>query len=81
MNAGISNAAKQGLNGIDKWREVGVGANLPEDAVYPTSEGPEVPLNRPKDKFNLMMRLHWPNDKKPAILNGTWHIPPVKTVP
>lgn len=138
--------------------EVGVGANLPEDAVYLTSDGPEItqkysgatkylmhfdpgqlppargfwsltmydaehffvdnPLNRytlsprdkltpnpdgstdlyiqadspgadkesnwlpaPKDRFNLMLRLYWPNDKKPSILNGTWHIPPVKPVP
>jgi hypothetical protein len=137
---------------------VGVGANLPEDAVYPTSEGPEVtqkysgatkyimhfdkdqlppargfwsltmytsdyffvdnPLNRytlsprdklatnpdgstdlfiqadspgpdkesnwlpaPKDRFSLMLRLYWPNEKKPSILDGTWHIPPVKPVP
>ncbi len=138
--------------------EVGVGANLPEDAVYPTSDGAEVkqkysgatkytmhfdkgqmppakgfwsltmynsdyffvdnPLNRytlsprdkfienpdgsvdiyiqpdspgpdkdanwlpaPKDGFSLMMRLYWPNEKKPSILDGTWHIPPVKPQP
>jgi hypothetical protein len=138
--------------------EVGVGANLPEDAVYPTSDGPDVkqkysgatkytmhfdrgqlppvrgfwsltmynanyffvdnPLNRytlsprdklatnpdgstdlyiqadspgpdkesnwlpaPKDRFSLMLRLYWPNEKKPSILDGTWHIPRVKAVP
>jgi hypothetical protein len=137
---------------------VGVGANLAEDAVYPTSEGPDVtqkysgttkymmhfdkgqlppvrgfwsltmynrdyffvdnPLNRytlsprdplktnpdgstdlyiqadspgadkesnwlpaPKDRFTLMLRLYWPNTTKPSILDGTWHIPPVKEVP
>jgi hypothetical protein len=38
-------------------------------------------LPAPKDRFNLMLRLYWPNDKKPSILNGTWHIPPVKPVP
>jgi hypothetical protein len=136
---------------------VGVGANLAEDAVYPTSEGPEAtqkysgatkymmhfdkgqlppargfwsltmynaeyffvdnPLNRytlsprdhlatnpdgstdlyiqadspgadkesnwlpaPKDRFTLMLRLYWPNTTKPSILDGTWHIPPVKEV-
>ena len=138
--------------------EVGVGANLPEDAVYPTSDATDLkqkysgatkytmhfdkgqlppargfwsltmyngdyffvdnPLNRytisardklvgnpdgstdiyiqadspgpdkeanwlpaPKDRFSLMLRLYWPNEKKPSILDGTWHIPPVKPQP
>ncbi|MDT5321481.1 MAG: hypothetical protein QOD88_4003, partial [Mycobacterium sp.] len=38
-------------------------------------------LPAPKDRFSLMLRLYWPNDKKPSILDGTWHIPPVKAVP
>ena len=135
----------------------GLGANRPEDAVYPTSEGPKLiekyngankyvlhfdkgemppvngfwsvtmynakyffvdnPLNRynvsqrnkftqnadgstdiyvqadspgkakesnwlpsPKDDFVLMMRLYWPKDKDPTILNGSWKIPEVKKV-
>jgi hypothetical protein len=135
----------------------GLGANRPEDAVYPTSEGPEIvqkyngankyvlhfdkgqmppvdgfwsvtmynaqyffvdnPLNRynvsqrnkfitnadgstdiyiqadspgkakesnwlpaPKDDFVLMMRLYWPKEKAPTILNGSWKIPGVKKV-
>ena len=135
----------------------GLGANRPEDAVYPTSEGPEIlqkyngankyvlhfdkgqmppvdgfwsvtmynakyffvdnPLNRynvsqrnkfktnadgstdiyiqadspgkdkesnwlpaPKDDFVLMMRLYWPKEKDPTILNGSWKIPAVKKV-
>jgi hypothetical protein len=134
---------------------IGLGANRPQDAVYPTSEGPDVlkkysganryvmrfekgqlppvngfwsltmydaqyffvdnPLNRytlsqrnklkanpdgsidlyiqnespgkdkesnwlpaPKDEFILMMRLYWPKDKPPSILDGTWKIPEVK---
>lgn len=133
---------------------IGLGANRPEDAVYPTSEGPTLighytgakkyimhfpkgqlppvngfwsltmydkdyffvpnPLNRysisarqnlktnadgsvdlhiqnqspgagkesnwlpaPKDKFILMLRLYWPKEGKPSILNGTWKIPAV----
>jgi hypothetical protein len=133
---------------------IGLGANLPEDAVYPTSEGPDVlksfsgankyvmhfnkdelppvngfwsltlygadyffvpnPLNRytvsqrnkfktnpdgsvdlyiqnespgrdkeqnwlpaPKDKFILMLRLYWPKETPPSILDGSWKIPPV----
>jgi len=135
----------------------GLGANLPKDAVYPTSEGPEIiskyngankyvlhfdkgnmppvdrfwsltmynaqyffvdnPLNRytlsqrnklktnadgstdlyiqadspgkdkesnwlpaPIDDFVLMMRLYWPKEKDPSILNGTWKVPGVKKV-
>jgi hypothetical protein len=133
---------------------IGLGANLPEDAVYPTSEGPsmlgsysgekryvmhfdkgqlppvkgfwsitmydsdfffvENPLDRysisprqdlktnadgsvdlyvqhdspgadkesnwlpaPKDKFILMLRMYWPDEAQPSILDGTWTIPAV----
>ena len=135
----------------------GLGANRPQDAVYPTSEGPEIvskyngankyvlhfnkgemppvdgfwsvtmynaryffvanPLNRygvsardklksnpdgstdiyiqadspgkdkesnwlpaPKDDFVLMMRLYWPKETDPSILDGSWKIPGVKKV-
>jgi hypothetical protein len=134
---------------------IGLGANRPQDAVYPTSEGPDVlkkysgdkkyvmrfakgglppvdgfwsltmydkdyffvanPLNRytlsqrnklktnadgsvdlliqhespgrdkesnwlpaPKDEFILMMRLYWPKEKPPSIIDGSWKIPEVK---
>lgn len=136
---------------------IGLGANRPEDAVYPTSEGSSImspytgekkyrmhfnkgelppvngfwsltmydvnyffvpnPINRqsisarqdlkpnadgsvdlyiqnespgadkesnwlpaPKDKFILMMRLYWPKETAPSIIDGTWKIPPVKAV-
>lgn len=136
---------------------IGLGANRPQDAVYPTSEGPSAissytgeknyvmhfnkgelppvngfwsltmydkdyffvpnPLNRysisarqnlkanadgsvdlyiqnknpgpdqesnwlpaPKDKFILMMRLYWPKEKDPSILDGSWKIPRVRAV-
>jgi hypothetical protein len=36
-------------------------------------------LPAPKDKFVLMMRLYWPRDKAPSILDGTWK-PPAVTV-
>ena len=135
----------------------GLGANRPQDAVYPTSEGPKIvekyngankyvlhfdkgqmppvdgfwsvtmynaqyffvanPLNRynvsqrnkfitnadgstdiyiqadspgkakeanwlpaPKDDFVLMMRLYWPKEKPPSILDGSWKIPEVTKV-
>lgn len=136
---------------------IGLGANRPQDAVYPTSEGPsmlgsytgeknyvmhfdkgqlppvkgfwsltmydahyffvENPLNRysvsprqdlkqnpdgsvdlyiqhespgadkesnwlpaPKDKFILMLRMYWPQETVPSIIDGTWTIPRVKAV-
>jgi hypothetical protein len=135
----------------------GLGANRPEDAVYPTSGGPKLiekyngankyvlhfdkgemppvdgfwsvtmytakyffvdnPLNRynvsqrdkfktnadgstdiyvqadspgkdkesnwlpsPKDDFVLMMRLYWPKEEDPTILNGSWKIPEVSSI-
>jgi len=134
---------------------IGLGANRPEDALYPTSGGPDLvqsysgannyvmhfnkdelppvdgfwsltmydagyffvpnPLNRytlsqrskfkpnadgsidlyiqnaspgkdkeqnwlpaPKDKFILMLRMYWPKEKAPSILDGSWKIPPVE---
>jgi hypothetical protein len=134
---------------------IGLGANRPQDAVYPTSEGPDLvskysgekkyvlhfnkgemppvngfwsltmydanyffvpnPANRytvsqrdklkpnadgsvdlyiqnespgadleqnwlpaPKGQFILMMRLYWPKETPPSIIDGSWKIPPVK---
>jgi len=137
---------------------IGLGANRPQDAVYPTSEGPDLlkkysgarkyvmhfnkgemppvngfwsltmydasyffvpnPLDRytvsqrnklqtnadgsvdlyiqhdspgqekesnwlpaPSEAFVLMMRLYWPKQKQPSLLDGTWKIPEVREVP
>jgi hypothetical protein len=35
-------------------------------------------LPAPKDKFILMLRMYWPKEKNPSIIDGTWKIPPVK---
>src|SRR5215471_14640712 len=35
-------------------------------------------LPAPKDKFNLMMRMYWPNEKSPSIIDGSWKPPAVK---
>jgi len=35
-------------------------------------------LPAPAGKFILMMRLYWPNEHNPSILNGSWTIPGVK---
>jgi hypothetical protein len=37
-------------------------------------------LPAPSGKFILMMRLYWPKEKDPSIINGSWTPPPVKKV-
>jgi hypothetical protein len=37
-------------------------------------------LPAPADKFVLMMRLYWPNETAPSILDGSWQIPAVTKV-
>jgi hypothetical protein len=34
-------------------------------------------LPAPEGRFILMLRLYWPKDTPPSILDGTWTIPPV----
>jgi len=34
-------------------------------------------LPAPEERFILMLRLYWPKDTPPSILDGTWTIPPV----
>ena len=37
-------------------------------------------LPAPKAKFALMLRLYWPTDSSPSILDGTWKPPAIKIV-
>ncbi|GIQ73677.1 DUF1254 domain-containing protein [Bradyrhizobium sp. RD5-C2] len=37
-------------------------------------------LPAPAGKFVLMLRMYWPNEKSPSIINGTWKPPPVRKV-
>jgi hypothetical protein len=37
-------------------------------------------LPAPKGKFILMMRLYWPRERGPSIINGSWALPPVTKV-
>jgi len=37
-------------------------------------------LPAPKDKFILMLRMYWPNEKSPSIINGSWTPPAAKKV-
>jgi hypothetical protein len=45
------------------------------------SPGPDKEANwlpAPKGKFHLMLRLYWPDENDPSILDGSWVIPPVQ---
>ena len=45
------------------------------------SPGPDKESNwlpAPKDQFILMMRLYWPSDTAPSIIDGSWKIQQVK---
>ncbi|CAB3947426.1 hypothetical protein LMG6001_01532 [Achromobacter insolitus] len=47
------------------------------------SPGPDLESNwlpAPKGKFILMLRLYWPNESDPSIINGSWTVPPVRRV-
>lgn len=37
-------------------------------------------LPAPTGKFVLMLRMYWPNERSPSIVNGTWAPPAVKKV-
>ena len=37
-------------------------------------------LPAPAGKFVLMMRMYWPNEKSPSIINGTWKPPAAQKV-
>lgn len=37
-------------------------------------------LPAPPDKFILMLRLYWPDESNPSILDGSWSIPAVEKV-
>lgn len=46
--------------------------------------GPEKEANwlpAPTGKFNLMLRLYWPKETPPSIIDGTWKPPAVQQVP
>jgi hypothetical protein len=37
-------------------------------------------LPAPKGKFQLMLRMYWPTETQPSIIDGTWSPPPAKKV-
>jgi hypothetical protein len=50
--------------------------------IYIQSESPGAEkeanwLPAPNGKFHLMLRLYWPDENNPSIIDGSWVIPPV----
>ena len=37
-------------------------------------------LPAPPGGFSLMLRMYWPSEKPPSIIDGSWKVPPVKVV-
>jgi hypothetical protein len=74
-------------NAIDR-QSISARQNLKQNAdgsvdLYIQNEnpGPEKESNwlpAPADKFILMMRLYWPSEKAPSIIDGSWKIPAVR---
>ncbi len=51
--------------------------------IQKDSPGPDKEFNwlpAPSGKFQLMLRLYWPNESDPSILDGSWKIPAVQRV-
>ncbi len=49
--------------------------------IQKDSPGPDKEANwlpAPAGKFVLMLRMYWPDERKPSIINGSWTIPAVK---
>jgi hypothetical protein len=51
---------------------------IQKDSPGPDRESNWLPA--PAGKFILMLRMYWPNESNPSIIDGTWTIPPVRRV-
>jgi hypothetical protein len=51
---------------------------IQKDSPGPDKESNWLPA--PAGKFVLMLRMYWPHEKSPSIINGTWKVPPVRKV-
>jgi hypothetical protein len=49
--------------------------HIQNDTPGPDKEANWLPA--PKGKFHLMLRLYWPEENDPSILNGSWIVPEV----
>jgi hypothetical protein len=51
---------------------------IQKDSPRPDKESNWLPA--PAGKFYLMLRMYWPDERKPSIINGSWNPPPAKKV-
>jgi hypothetical protein len=65
-------------NKLKKNKDGSVDLYIQKDSLGKSKESNWLPA--PAGKFILMLRLYWPKEKPPSILDGTWKIPPVKMV-
>ena len=55
-----------------------VDLHIQKDSPGPDKESNWLPA--PSGKFQLMLRLYWPNESDPSILDGSWKIPAVQRI-
>ena len=63
-------------NDLKKNADGSVDLYLQHESPGPDKESNWLPA--PADKFILMLRLYWPKETPPSILDGTWKIPGVR---
>ena len=63
---------------VQKNADGSVDLYIQKDNPGPDKESNWLPA--PAGKFVLMLRMYWPNEKSPSIINGTWKPPPVRRV-
>jgi hypothetical protein len=66
-------------NALKKNADGSVDLYLQHENPGPDKEANWLPA--PAGKFVLMLRLYWPKEQDPSILDGSWQLPPVKQVP
>ena len=65
-------------NALKKYPDGSMDLYLQNQNPGPEKESNWLPA--PTGKFILMLRLYWPKETPPSIIDGTWKIPPVKMV-
>ena len=65
-------------NKLKKNKDGSVDLYIQKDSPGKNKESNWLPA--PTGRFILMLRLYWPKEKPPSILDGSWKIPPVKMV-
>jgi hypothetical protein len=69
---------------ISSWMPLQLNADGSLDIIIqhdsPGSDWQANWLPAPAGAFNMTMRMYWPKDTKPSIIDGSWSPPPVKLV-